>query len=109
MEIKKQFEDKRGQTLYTDIVQFENFYSAEEYHQKYYLQNKAKLYKELRSMYNSFDELISSTLATRINGYIAGYIDISSLEDELKYLEVPEKNYNNLVTMLERSGQQVYS
>ncbi len=101
-EIKKQFEERKGRILYTEIAQFKNFYLAEGYHQKYYLQNTVKLYEELKSMYNSFDSLIFSTLAARINGYIAGYIDMPSLREELKYLEVPGKNYDRLVTLLER-------
>ena len=101
IKIKKQFEERKGRVLYTEIVQFENFYPAEKYHQKYYLQNTSRVYKELRPMYDSFDEFVSSTLVARINGYIAGYIDMSSLRGELKYLEVPGKNYNKLVTLLE--------
>lgn len=104
MGIKKQFEDKRGQTLYTDMVQFENFYPAEEYHQKYYLQNTSKAYKELRPMYDSFDEFVSSTLVARVNGYIAGGIEMSTLKDELKDLDVPDENRDKLINVLEKLG-----
>lgn len=101
IEVKRQVEAEGGHKIYTEIVPFENFYLAEGYHQKYYLQNATKPYKELKAMYNSFGDFISSTLVARVNGYIAGSISLSSLKEELKYLEVPEENYNKLITILE--------
>lgn len=101
IEIKRQVEAEGGEKIYTEIVPFKNFYLAEGYHQKYYLQNATKPYKELKGMYNSFSEFVSSTLAARVNGYIAGNISLSSLKDELELLEIPKENYNKLISMLE--------
>jgi len=101
IEVKRQVEAEGGQKIYTEIVPFKNFYLAEGYHQKYYLQNAVNPYKELKGMYNSFSEFILSTLVARVNGYIAGNISLSSLKDEMKYLEVPEEKYTKLITILE--------
>ncbi|WP_249168758.1 peptide-methionine (S)-S-oxide reductase [Alkaliphilus sp. B6464] len=101
IDVKRQIEAERGQKIYTEIVAFKNFYLAEGYHQKYYLQNATKPYKELKNIYSSFSEFVSSTLTARVNGYIAGSISISSLKEELEYLEVPEENYDRLIAILE--------
>lgn len=83
-------------------MQLKKFYSAEEYHQKYYLQGASRLYEELKSMYDNFDEFISSTLTARANGYATGYINMSLLKDELESLEIPQENYNRLIVGLEK-------
>lgn len=101
MEVKREVEAEGGQKIYTEIVHLKNFYLAEGYHQKYYLQNATKPYKEIKGMYNSFSEFVSSTLAARVNGYVAGNISLSSLKDELDLLEIPDEKYNNIISMLQ--------
>lgn len=105
IEVKKEFESKKGHTLYTEIKPFKNFYPAERYHQKYYLRTVTKLYEKLRSMYSSFDEFVSSTLVARVNGYIARRINMSSLKDELEHLEISEEDYNKIIFALEELGR----
>ncbi len=66
-------EKRRDRKIYTEILPLDTFYLAEDYHQKYALQGEPFLLKELRDIYPNFNDLINSTAAARINGYLDGY------------------------------------
>jgi peptide-methionine (S)-S-oxide reductase len=59
--------------IVTEIIPFAEFYLAEAYHQKYYLQQVPELIGEFRSIYPDPPDLINSTAAARVNGYVGGY------------------------------------
>jgi len=101
LEMKRQIEAANGEKIYTEIVPLENFYLAEGYHQKYYLQNTTKLYQTLKAIYGGFGNLVRSTLAARINGYIAGNLSISSLKEEMDLVELPEDQYEKVLSIVE--------
>lgn len=103
-EVKKQLEIERNHKIFTEIIPFKNFYLAEGYHQKYYLQQVSKVYKELKGMYNSFSDFVSSTLVARINGYVAGKSNLSILKEEFKELDISEEKHDKLLNMLEDLG-----
>ena len=65
--------------IYTLMQPLTEFYLAEDYHQKYYLRQEPKLMKE-------FDctEFINSTVAARVNGYVAGFGSLSNLQEEIR-------------------------
>lgn len=67
----------------TQLLAAETFYLAEEYHQKYYLQSARPLMNEFRRSYPRFLDLVNSTAATRVNGYLSGNGDPEALEAEL--------------------------
>jgi peptide-methionine (S)-S-oxide reductase len=60
-------------TVCTEILSAGAFTLAEDYHQKYYLQQLPDLLAEFSAMYPTREALVSSTAAARVNGYIAGY------------------------------------
>lgn len=57
------------------------------YHQKYLLRQNREI---LRALKLSDKELISSTIATRLNGYCGGYGKLSDLEVEIDSFKLDE-------------------
>lgn len=67
----------------TVILPGATFWLAEDYHQKYSLRNAPELYREFRRMYPDIRGLIDSTAAARVNGFLAGYGSVETLEAEI--------------------------
>lgn len=76
-------EQQLNGTVNTEVMAFSKFYLAEDYHQKYYLQNEQELAYEILAYYHEFDDFVNSTAAARLNGIIGGYVDPDLLEEEL--------------------------
>ncbi len=76
-------EEKLGAEVTTAVSALDKFYMAENYHQKYYLQARSELAEELRAYYPDFGDFVNSTAVARVNGYIGGYGDRESLNEEL--------------------------
>jgi len=83
-ESKKMLEQRLGTRIHTEIQSLDRFYLAEDYHQKYYLQNVEELAVEIKSYYSDIEGLVNSTLAARLNGIAGGYGDPALLEKELE-------------------------
>jgi peptide-methionine (S)-S-oxide reductase len=83
METKQREEASSGRQVYTEIIPFSEFYLAEYYHQKYYLQQVPELMKELTAIYPNFADFINSTAVARINGYVGGHVTLQELQDQL--------------------------
>ena len=66
------------------IVRGARFHLAEDYHQKYYLRHDHTLISELAD--HAPRELVESTVAARLNGYVAGEGTLAQLHDELAQL-----------------------
>lgn len=90
-ESRKVWEATNGK-VYTEIQPATTFYRAEDYHQKYYLRQRTDLLKELRKIYPSDKDLVDSTAAARINGYLAGESSCAVLQPELKDLLPPSES-----------------
>jgi peptide-methionine (S)-S-oxide reductase len=83
LESKQIRETESGISIYTDIVPYNGFHLAEDYHQKYYLRSYNLIINELKAIYPNTGDLISSTATARLNGYAGGYGDIEFLHDNL--------------------------
>ena len=72
IERRQQVAERRQAEIFVEILPADSFYRAEDYHQKYYLQRHGELMDELRAPYPDFRDLVSSTAAARLNGYLGG-------------------------------------
>jgi len=74
----------RARGITAPIVTGARFYLAEDYHQKYYLRHDSTLMKELAGY--TTQQLVESTVAARLNGYVAGSGTPAQLREELPRL-----------------------
>ena len=74
----------RDRGITAPIITGAKFYLAEDYHQKYYLRHDPTLMAELAEY--SPRELVDSTVAARLNGYVAGRCSAEQLHEELPRL-----------------------
>jgi len=65
--------DRTGQSVETAIEPLDSFTLAEDYHQKYELRSTPVLGDELEDIYGP--ALVDSTVAARLNGFVAGHGD----------------------------------
>jgi peptide-methionine (S)-S-oxide reductase len=75
--------DRLGFEAATPIIAHAHarFYLAEDYHQKYHLRQHAELMREFAGY--SPRQLVDSTVAARLNGYVGGRGTLARLRDEL--------------------------
>jgi methionine-S-sulfoxide reductase len=69
-ENRERLSGKLGKSIQTDLQPLNRFYPAEEYHQKYYLRQEKQFLKELQRYYAQDADLMNSTAAARLNGYL---------------------------------------
>ena len=84
-----QEEVARARGITAPIITGARFYRAEDYHQKYYLRHDAVLMQELSEY--SPQQLVDSTVAARLNGYVAGRGTPAQLHGELARLGLSER------------------
>jgi len=99
-ESKALIAQKKDDTVFTNIISSFKFYQAEDYHQKYYLQNVTALMDEFKEFYPHFQDLVDSTAAARVNGYIGGFGDADSLSREIEDLGLSDDGAKLLQKMV---------
>lgn len=77
---------QRGREIHTEVAPLARFYAAEAYHQKYRLRREGGLLRELERLYPREEDLLASTAASRLNGYLGGHGDVAALAGELRAL-----------------------
>jgi hypothetical protein len=70
----------------TELLPAQEFYWAEDYHQKYQLRGQRDLVAELIRIYPDARDLANSTAAARLNGYLGGNGSLQQLETEIDSL-----------------------
>ena len=90
-------EKELGQSVFTEIVPLDTFTEAEAYHQKYNLQNNRSLLRELKRYYSDFSDIVDSTAAARINGYLGRYGTPEELMDEIEEFGLSEEGEEELL------------
>jgi peptide-methionine (S)-S-oxide reductase len=66
-------ESRRNKKIQTEILSFDRFYLAEDYHQKYQLRQRRQLMTEFKAIYSKNIDFVNSTAAARVNGYVGGH------------------------------------
>ena len=97
-------EQKSGVKIYTEIVAFSDFYLAEDYHQKYYLQGEKALAGEIRAYYPDISDFVNSTAAARLNGIVGGYGDPALLAEEIENYGLSPSGLEKIRRAINRSG-----
>jgi methionine-S-sulfoxide reductase len=92
---------RKGSKIYTEIVPYERFYLAEDYHQKYRLQSVPELLAEFQAIYPDNGDLVDSTAAARVNGYVGGYGSLEQLEAEMGELGLSPAGQEKLREIVE--------
>ena len=72
-----------GRKIHTQVVAFERFYLAEEYHQKHNLRDEDGLMAELRAIYPRATDFLNSTAVARVNGYVGGWGSAAEVQEIL--------------------------
>lgn len=104
-ETKAQVEKKLGTRVHTAILPATEFTWAEDYHQKYYLRLTPPLFQQYTRFYPDLAELVNSTAAARVNGYLAGYGSVAQLQEELPNLGLsPQTGQQLLASVAAKSG-----
>lgn len=61
---------EKNERIYTDLQEFSHLYLAENYHQKYHLREHSAIFEEFDEVYSPA-QIINSTAAARVNGYLS--------------------------------------
>lgn len=72
----------RARGITAPIVTGARFFLAEDYHQKYYLRHDSLLFREFAAY--SPQQLVDSTVAARLNGYVSGRGAPERLREEIE-------------------------
>jgi len=86
--------------IVTELVPFKKFYPAEDYHQKHVLRGYPGLFEEFKMKYPLTSDLISSTAAARVNGYLGGNGTCDLLMSEIEDLGLSEPGNNTLLDVV---------
>ena len=88
---KKRLAGQMAETINTRILPLTRFYLAEDYHQRYILRRHPAFANIYLDIYPETEELIRSTAAARVNGYLAGYGNCQQAKSEIKTLGLTPK------------------
>ena len=75
---------------------------AEDYHQKFTLKGHKGLKKEMMRIYPRPQDLVDSTAAARLNGYVGGYGSREQLAKEIESLGLSAEAEKVLAEMVRR-------
>lgn len=101
-EMKAQEEARAGARIFTEIISFTRFFLAEGYHQKYYLRGAGDIAAEYLAIYPDLKDLIGSTAAARVNGYLGRQGTKAQLEKEIDSLGLSEGGRKRLLSIVAR-------
>jgi peptide-methionine (S)-S-oxide reductase len=89
-----------GRAVHTGIFPASVFTPAEEYHQKFQLRRHPELMKGLLAAYPDPKDLVSSTAAARLNGYLGGHGTYAGLAAEIDGFGLPPEGRKTLLAIV---------
>jgi peptide-methionine (S)-S-oxide reductase len=102
VETRDRLADNLGRNVHTEILPYTNFYVAEDYHQKYRLRGNTEFLREIKAVYPDDTDLMNSTAAARLNGYLAGYGSPEEVRKLWPDLGLSPQSQTRLLKMVER-------
>ncbi|WP_044879353.1 peptide-methionine (S)-S-oxide reductase MsrA [Paenibacillus sp. IHBB 10380] len=99
--IKKRQEQKKGAPA-TEIAPYSVFTVAEDRHQKYYLKRYPNAIEKLTILYPSQEDLVSSTLAARLNGLAKGYINLEHITNEMGEWTISSSHREMMIDLIKQ-------
>jgi len=93
-------EASSGAEVQTDIEEAGVFYLAEDYHQKYALQGNQLFLRDFQVMYSDFSDVVDSTAAARVNGYLYGYGSKEKLLGEIDSFGLSKESKERLLALV---------
>lgn len=97
-EVFAHWEEEKGMPVRTEVKRIDAFHIAEDYHQKFYLQNSGSIWAEVRAWYPEHMSWVNSTMVARANAYIAGMGDPALLEREIDSYGLSVRSQNQLLS-----------
>jgi len=94
-----------GKKVRTDIEPASTFYLAEDYHQKFRLQQDSLLTAEYDAIYPDIKNFVDSSAVSRANGYLGGYGTSAQLRREISSLGLSEAGQKRLIDIVVGSGR----
>lgn len=97
---KAAIEHKLSGPVRTEVLPLRSFTRAEDYHQKYILKRESGVMRGLSRVYPIHRDIVDSTAAARLNGYVGGYGSPEQFDREIETLGLsPEsrKTVDNIV------------
>lgn len=89
------------ESVYTELKAFEVFYLAEPEHQNRSLKLETSLYKELKQIFETEEDMLLSILVSKLNGYIYGYGDMEGATELLDKSGLSEASKNRVIEVIE--------
>ncbi|WP_255248170.1 peptide-methionine (S)-S-oxide reductase MsrA [Terribacillus saccharophilus] len=99
--VKQQLEVERKNTIYTEIAPMHDFTEAEPHHQKYYLKRFKKATEQLMSHFPSEAAFHTSTITSRLNGFVREYGTLASIKEEIAKWNISDDEAIRIQEMLD--------
>ena len=104
-EAMKDASERYGKRISTELISYDGFTRAEDYHQKYYLRNTRAIMEQYKDLFPTEDAFTDSTAVTRVNGYIGGNGSSEQLANEAPGLGLSEEAVDALREILVKRGK----